>query len=273
MNASNWLEEAVLNHFFRNTSVSATAQAYIALYKTNPGEADNGAEVSGGSYARQPITFGSPTQVSGVGTITNAAAIAFPKATTDWTASNESIGYWGIRTAANGGQLLAYGEFSDSSKANNGKYQVTRDDQYNIGAGQISVRFNQKASYWLQNAVLNHFFRGVTVNSPSQVFLALYISDPTGADVGVEVAYSEYLRQQVTFTAPTQGANEATIANAAALNFPIPSTDVGNVAFFGIRDSQSGGNLLCSAAWSIAKSINAGEQFSVDAGNLEISMA
>jgi hypothetical protein len=273
MNASNWLEESVLNHFFRNTSVAATAQAYIALYKTNPGESDSGAEVTGGSYVRQPIAFSAPSQVGGVGAISNTAAIAFPKATADWTASNESIGYWGIRTAANGGQLLAYGEFSDPSKANKGKYQVTRDDQYNIGVGMISVRFNQKASYWLQNAVLNHFFRGVTVNSPSQMFLALYISDPTGLDVGVEVAYSEYLRQQVTFTSPTQGANEAAVANSAALNFPIPTTDVGNVAFFGLRDALSGGNLLCSAVWSIAKSINAGEQFSMDAGNLEISMA
>jgi hypothetical protein len=273
MNASNYLEESVLNHFFRNTSVAATAQAYIALYKTNPGESDSGSEVTGGAYARQPITFGAPSQSNNGGTITNTNPIAFPKATADWTASNETIGYWGIRTAANGGHLLAYGEFNDSGKVNNGKYQVTRDDQYNIGAGMIAVRFNQKASNWLQSAVLNHFFRGVAVNSPSQMFLALYISDPTATDVGVEATYTEYLRQQVTFNAPAQGANEATVANAAALNFPIPSTDVGNIAFFGVRDAQSGGNLLCSAAWSIAKSINAGEQFSVDAGNLEISMA
>jgi len=272
-NASNWLEEAVLNHFFRNSTVSSPAQVFLALYKTNPTDFDNGIEISGGGYVRQQITFSAPAQIAGVGTISNNNTLVFPEATADWTGANESVGYWGVRTALSGGSLLAYGEFLDVGKLNDGKYAVTQNDQFNVGAGRVTIQFNQKASNWLQNAVLNHFFRSTPVISPSQIFLALYKSDPTGADVGVEITYTSYARQLVTFDVPTQISGNAVVKNSAAINYPIPDTDIGSVPFFGLRDASASGNLLAYAAWDIAKNISAGMQFSVNAGNIEVSMA
>lgn len=236
-NASNWLEESVLNHFFRNSTVSSPAQVFLALYKTNPSDFDNGIEISGGGYVRQQVNFNAPAQVTGIGSISNNNAIAFPQATADWTGANESVGYWGIKTAMTGGNLLAYGEFKDEGKLNDGKYAVTKNDQFNVGVGKITIQFNQKASYWLQNAVLNHFFRSTPVTSPSKVYLALYKSEPTGADVGVEITYTGYARQLVSFDASTQVSNDAVIKNNAVIDFPIPATDIGSVPFFGLRDA------------------------------------
>jgi len=271
-NASNFLEDAVLNHFFRNSAVASPSQVFLALYRTNPTDFDTGLEVSGGGYARQRIIFSPPVQSGGASTISNSDAIQYPEATSDWTGTGETVGFWGIRTALTGGNLLAYGEFTDEGRQNNGKYAVTRFDQYNVGVGRINIRFNNRASNWLQNAVLNHFFRNTAVSGPAQIFLALYISDPTADDIGIETAYTGYARQMVTFDTPTQVGGAAVIRNSAVLNFPIPSLDIGTVAFFGLRSASAGGNLLAFAPWSVAKEIFAGMQFSVSAGNLEVSL-
>lgn len=95
---SNYAETQVLNSLFRSGTV------YLALYKTNPSDANTGEEVSGGSYARQQVTFGVPTQVNDKGTIKNTADVVFPVATAEWG----TISYVGVTDAATGGNLLSY---------------------------------------------------------------------------------------------------------------------------------------------------------------------
>ena len=62
--ASNFLEDAVLNYFFRGESVTRNTNVYVALYMTDPTDSDSGTEVNGGAYARQLVSFGAPTQQS-----------------------------------------------------------------------------------------------------------------------------------------------------------------------------------------------------------------
>jgi len=271
-NASNWLEEAVLNHFFRNTPATSPAQIFLALYRTNPTDSDTGVEVSGGAYARQQITFAAPVAGSGTLTISNNNSITFPKATADWTATNETVGFWGVRTAQLGGNLLAYGEFRSDTAPNGGKYAVLTGDRYNVEPGVISIVLSGRASTWLQNAIFSHFFRNAPVTGPAQVFLGLFRTDPTNQDVGVEITYPEYNRQLVTFTAPVDSAGLSVIRNSVTLRFPRPSTNVGSVPFFGLRSAQNGGNLLAFSPWSIAREISAGMEFSVDPGLLEVGI-
>jgi len=271
-NASNWLETAVLNHFFRNTATASPAQLFLALYTTNPTDFDTGNEISGGGYVRQQITFGAPTTGTGTMAVSNNNTMVFPKATADWTASNETVGFWGIRTAAMGGNLLAYGEFASETAANGGKYAVLTGDRYNVEPGVINVVLSGRAGTWLQTAILNHFFRNTPVTAASQVFLALYRTDPTATDIGVETTYPEYNRQLVTFAAPVDFAGASVVRNTVAIRFPIPSVNLGSVAFFGIRSALTGGNLLAFAPWSIARDISFGMEFSVDPGLLEVSI-
>lgn len=77
---------------------------YLALYTTSPGAGDTGTEVTGGSYARQAITWGS---IVG-STLSNSGAITFsgvPAAT---------ITHFGIRSASTGGTLKLYGALNSS---------------------------------------------------------------------------------------------------------------------------------------------------------------
>lgn len=95
---SNFAETQILNNLFRNNAV------YIALYKTNPTDSNTGEEVTGGSYARQQVSFSAPTQIADKGTIANSTDINFPVASAEWG----TIAFVGVTDAATGGNLLAY---------------------------------------------------------------------------------------------------------------------------------------------------------------------
>lgn len=80
------------------------AGTHLALFVTNPNADGSGTEVSGGSYARKPITWGAVS----ANKKTNSAAINF----TGLPAT--AINYWAIYSAATGGNLLYYGPLSTS---------------------------------------------------------------------------------------------------------------------------------------------------------------
>lgn len=128
MRASNYLEEAILNYFFRNQSVGQASTLFLALYKTNPTDSDTGSEVTGGAYTRQVVTFGSPSQQSDQGVITNSNVIEFTQATSDWG----EVSYFGIRDAKEGGNLLAYGAF-------NKPVTISEGTQFAIRQGDLTV--------------------------------------------------------------------------------------------------------------------------------------
>lgn len=126
--ASNYLEEAILNYFFRNQSVAQAATIYLALYINDPTDADTGTEVSGGGYTRKPVTFGAPVQTGDKGVISNNAKIEFDIASTDWG----SVSHWGLRTAATGGSLLCRGTFSRVENVQTG-------NRFTIEIGNLQV--------------------------------------------------------------------------------------------------------------------------------------
>ena len=121
---SNYLENALINVTLRNTTFTAVATPYIALYTTDPTDADTGTEVTGGSYARTAVTMGSPSN----GVSTNSADVTFPTATGTWG----TVGWIGIRDASTGGNLL-YHTPLDVSKS------ITSGDIFKIATGNLSV--------------------------------------------------------------------------------------------------------------------------------------
>lgn len=121
---SNYLENALINATLRNTAYTSPTTVYLALYTTDPTDADTGTEVSGGSYARQSITFGAPSN----GVSTNSAAIEFPQATGSWG----TITHVAIRDALTVGNML-YHTPLDASKT------IASGDIFRIAIGSLSV--------------------------------------------------------------------------------------------------------------------------------------
>ena len=54
---TDFLETALVEHVLLNTSYTSPATVYLALFTTSTTDAAGGTEVSGGSYAREAVTF------------------------------------------------------------------------------------------------------------------------------------------------------------------------------------------------------------------------
>lgn len=100
------------------------------------------------------------------------------------------------------------------------------------------------ATDYLERLVLNTL-RGQAAAAPSTLYLALYLSNPgeTG-DGGVEMNYSGYQRQVVTFSAPEPLSGGTGIRNEQEIVFPRTSANMGTVTHLGVLDSITGGNML-----------------------------
>lgn len=119
---SDYLENKILDHVLRNTSYTSPTTVYLALYTSNPGEDNSGTEVTGGSYARQAISFAAASS----GSSTTSGDVTFtgvPAAT---------ITHIGILDASTSGNLLYFGELTSSITANSGS-EVT------ISTGDLTV--------------------------------------------------------------------------------------------------------------------------------------
>ncbi|SDD26818.1 hypothetical protein SAMN02799630_02804 [Paenibacillus sp. UNCCL117] len=110
----------------------------------------------------------------------------------------------------------------------------------------------------LATALLNQVFRNTAYTRPTTIYVALYTSNPTGADTGTEVTGGGYVRQAITFSAPTNDSyneynnktgqlgtvTKPTSKNSAEIVFPIATADWGTITHIGLRDAATGGTLL-----------------------------
>ena len=124
-------------------------------------------------------------------------------------------------------------------------------------------------SNYLENALINATLRNTSYTSPATVYVALYTTDPTDADTGTEIAGNGYARQSVTFGAPANGAS----TNSAAVEFPQATGSWGTVAYIGLRDASTGGNLLYHSPLDASKTISTGDVFRISAGNLSVTLS
>lgn len=124
-------------------------------------------------------------------------------------------------------------------------------------------------SNYLENALINATLRNTAFTSPTTVYLALYTTDPTDADTGTEVSGNAYARQSITFGAPSNGVS----TNTAAIEFPQATGSWGTVAYVGIRDASTAGNLLYHTPLDASKTIATGDVFRVAVGSLSVTLA
>lgn len=124
-------------------------------------------------------------------------------------------------------------------------------------------------SNYLENALINGTLRGTTYTAPTTVYLALYTSDPTDADTGTEVSGGSYARQSITMGAPSNGVS----TNSAAIEFPQATGSWGTVAYIGIRDALTTGNLLYHSPLDVSKAIDTGDIFKIAIGSLSVTLA
>jgi hypothetical protein len=124
-------------------------------------------------------------------------------------------------------------------------------------------------SNYLENALINATLRNTSFTSPTTVYVGLYTTDPTDANTGTEVSGGSYAREAATFGAPSNGAS----LNSAIIEFNQATATWGTVAYMGISDALTGGNLLFHGALTGSKVIENGDVFKFDTSSLSVTLA
>jgi len=124
-------------------------------------------------------------------------------------------------------------------------------------------------SDFLENALINATLRNTTYTSPAVVYVGLFTTDPTDANVGTEVTGGSYARESASFAAPSNGSS----TTDADITFPTATGDWGTVTHFGIYDAATTGNLLYHGVLNNSKTIQTGDILKIEAGNLTVTLA
>jgi hypothetical protein len=124
-------------------------------------------------------------------------------------------------------------------------------------------------SNFLENALINATLRATTYTSPATVYVSLYTTDPTDADSGTEVSGGSYARTSATFDAPSNGVTQ----NSADITFPTSTASWGTVTHIGVHDASTAGNLLFHTPLDTSKTIDSGDIFKIETGNLTVTLA
>lgn len=126
--ASDYLENEVLDHVLGKGTRDFTSPAalYVGLWTADDG-LEGGtvtSEVSGGSYAREAVTFGAASS----GAASNSGTITFTTATGNWG----TVTHVAIMDASSGGNVLFHGAVTTSKTIETG-------DTFQISTGNLSI--------------------------------------------------------------------------------------------------------------------------------------
>lgn len=115
------------------------------------------------------------------------------------------------------------------------------------------------------NAILDALCRSVAYTDPAGFFVKLHTGDPGSAGTGN--AATETDRVEATFSAASGGA----ITNSAALTWTsVAATETyTHVSFW---SASTGGTFLGSDQLAASKAVDAGDDFTIPAGDLDLSI-
>ena len=130
MAMSDYLEEKLLDHVYNGLAMTQPTAWYLALYNTDPTDADTGTEITGGGYAPTvftPVISGDPAFI-----ISNTADIVFPTATGDWTTINFVAVFDGADTGT--ANMLDYGAITTPRT-------VLTDGVFKVLLGELDIQY------------------------------------------------------------------------------------------------------------------------------------
>lgn len=127
-------------------------------------------------------------------------------------------------------------------------------------------------SNYLERKNLDHNLGTTTFTKPTNVYIALHTAEPLDDASGAEVATGggfSYARIVSTFDAAATVGSLSSTTNVGALNWTnLPAVTITHVA---IWDASTAGNLLYYGAFTSPRTTTAGDNFSINAGQLTVT--
>lgn len=257
MYATNYFETMILNTLRGQTAIAPSA-LYLALYLSSPGESGReGTEVSYSGYSRQRITFSPPAPMNGGIGVTNVGDITFPVT----PVSLGAITHIGVLDSPTGGNMLLYGEFTESVsvEASEAPVIVSGEAQWWMTGG-MSTAYRTRALNLLHGQSITGFIP----------YMALLHGNPE--DGGAELSGENYERVPLPFTAPAeQVGGQMLIANSEQVSTNRASTPWGTWSYTAIYNAPKSGIPVFYAPRA-AKEIRKGMLVVVAQGALNLSV-
>ena len=126
------------------------------------------------------------------------------------------------------------------------------------------------ASNYLEEQILNAVLRGQTFPSISTVYVALMLTDAGEDNTGSEVSGNGYERVSASFTAPSQDGTVSFVENNSQVEFPEATGTWGDIGYFAIYDSSTGGNLLFYGALNQEQTVEASQTLRFNTGEITV---
>lgn len=195
-------------------------------------------------------TNGPGTTVDSTGTshaTSNNADVTFGTA-----ASNRGVAtHIGLFDASTGGNCWIWTPLATPLTINSGDSPILAS-----GSIQFTLGLTGGMTDFLSNEMIDEIFRGQAYTWPTSLFGRLYTTSASSAGGGTEVSSGAYSRpelpatttalsgtQSAGSTAASSGTSGRT-SNNAALTFPAPTADWGDIKGDGFGDASTSGNLL-----------------------------
>ena len=122
---------------------------------------------------------------------------------------------------------------------------------------------------FMENKIIDHMLRNQSYTPPTTVYVALFTSATSDDGSGTEVSGGSYARQAVTLSAGSGGAS----SNSADITFPQATADWGTITHVALMDALSGGNMLMHSPLDASKTVNNGDTFKINTGDLDVTVA
>ncbi len=123
-------------------------------------------------------------------------------------------------------------------------------------------------STFLADQMANFTYRAESFTVPAALFMSLYQSEPGEDDTGVELVGAGYVRQGVSFGAPSA----RRILSDVPVTFGPASADWVRATHVGLHNALSGGDLLCYDKIGDNQDVLSGESRTFPTGQLSVEM-
>lgn len=141
---TNYLEDKIINHLFGDATGASGADHYTApttwyagLLTAAPTDSTTGTEVTGGAYARLPVSAW-VLITSGAAEAKNSGSLEWAAATTDWG----TVTHCGLYDAISGGNLAAFEILTKLDYSSANPKVVSTGDIFKINAENLKIKLD-----------------------------------------------------------------------------------------------------------------------------------
>lgn len=115
-------------------------------------------------------------------------------------------------------------------------------------------------SNFLRNGLVNQVLQAASAPTVAGLYVGLFTAMPDVTNDGTEVSGGSYARQSIAQSSSGWSANDngGCSYSGAAVTFPVPTANWGNVIGWGLFTASTGGNLLFAGPISPGRVISSG---------------